>query len=73
MANKIKKRICPKCAKKFIAIDQEKALLPFCSRHCKMIDLGLWLGEKYVVAGQTTSAISNIENSFNEDTDINEK
>lgn len=25
---------------------------PFCSRRCQLIDLGNWLGERYVVPGQ---------------------
>lgn len=25
---------------------------PFCSRRCKLVDLGAWLGEKYRIPGQ---------------------
>ena len=50
--NKVKQNICPGCTKKFIVADDNKAYRPFCSRRCKMIDLGQWLGEKYVVGGE---------------------
>jgi len=43
----MKKLVCPQCGEKFIVEDQ--AVLPFCSKRCKMIDLGHWLTEKYVV------------------------
>lgn len=39
---------CPECKKKFKESDENKAFKPFCSKRCKMIDLGKWLQEKYV-------------------------
>lgn len=33
---------CPICGK-----PQEEAYRPFCSRRCKQVDLGRWLGERY--------------------------
>lgn len=51
----IKKLICPKCSKKFVISEEIKAFLPFCSKKCKMVDLGKWLSEKYVVEGQDTA------------------
>jgi len=47
MKSKSKTRLCPQCGKEFVSEDQ--SLLPFCSKRCKMIDLGQWLTEKYVV------------------------
>lgn len=47
MTDELKKLICPQCHKEFIYKD--RTLLPFCSKRCKMIDLGHWLREKYVV------------------------
>lgn len=44
------KRLCPVCSKDIMANKIEKNLAPFCSKRCKMIDLGKWLGEKYIVA-----------------------
>jgi len=36
---------CPICGKSF---DPEQSpAMPFCSRRCKLIDLGRWLDEKY--------------------------
>jgi endogenous inhibitor of DNA gyrase (YacG/DUF329 family) len=45
---KVSKNTCPSCNK---PIDAKvlKELRPFCSKRCKMIDLGGWLSEKYVV------------------------
>lgn len=40
---------CGQCGKKIILSKEIKDLWPFCSKRCKMIDLGKWLGEKYVV------------------------
>ena len=40
---------CPVCGKK-VEIPNEKKLppnFPFCSRRCKLIDLGNWLNEEY--------------------------
>lgn len=39
---------CPNC-KNIITDKVEKKYLPFCSKRCKMIDLGQWLSEKYVI------------------------
>ena len=38
---------CPIC-KKNVATDNE--YMPFCSERCKLIDLGNWAMEKYVVS-----------------------
>lgn len=38
---------CPIC-KKEVAPDSE--FFPFCSERCKIIDLGNWASEKYVVS-----------------------
>jgi len=44
--------ICPICGKEFryksIAASMN---FPFCSRRCKLIDLGKWLEGEYVVPG----------------------
>lgn len=49
---------CPKCAKKFIVSEETKAFLPFCTKRCKMIDLGKWLSEKYVVEDTKPSTVT---------------
>jgi len=38
---------CPIC-KKEVACDGE--FMPFCSERCKLIDLGNWASEKYVIS-----------------------
>ena len=47
MSDKPKRR-CPTCKKELDAkINQ--ALLPFCSKKCKMADLGKWFFEEYSI------------------------
>lgn len=36
---------CPICRKQFDSTASEA--LPFCSKRCRQIDLGRWLGESY--------------------------
>ena len=38
---------CPIC-KRTVALEDE--YLPFCSARCKLIDLGNWASEKYVIS-----------------------
>jgi len=49
MKKEPKTNICPQCKEKFTVSPTNKDFLPFCSKRCKMIDLGQWLAEKYVV------------------------
>jgi hypothetical protein len=39
---------CPTCRQRGTWFAQEWG--PFCSRRCKLIDLGKWLGEEHVVS-----------------------
>jgi len=43
---KVKKMTCPICDREFQE-DARDAALPFCSKRCKLIDAGRWLGEVY--------------------------
>ena len=36
---------CPTCGKEFDSAQTEA--MPFCSRRCKLIDLGRWLNEEH--------------------------
>ncbi len=45
-------RVCPHCEKAFAVTEENHPYRPFCSRRCKMADLGRWLQEKYVVEGE---------------------
>ena len=38
---------CPICKKE---VSSEAEFFPFCSERCKIIDLGNWASEKYVVS-----------------------
>lgn len=39
--------LCPICRKEVARTDP---FLPFCSERCKLIDLGNWASEKYVIS-----------------------
>ena len=39
---------CPSCGVEF----EESEAEPFCSRRCRLIDLGNWLDEKYRIGGE---------------------
>jgi uncharacterized protein len=41
---------CPIC-KKVVDRSPENRYRPFCSERCQMIDLGLWAGGDYSIAG----------------------
>jgi len=51
---------CPTCLKLF---DSEKIVSskPFCSERCKLIDLGSWASEKFIIKGK-----KNVESSESE-------
>jgi endogenous inhibitor of DNA gyrase (YacG/DUF329 family) len=38
---------CPICRK---PVDPKDPFMPFCSERCKLIDLGNWASEKYVIS-----------------------
>lgn len=42
-----KKLFCPQCKKPIEAT--ENPFSPFCSKRCKMLDLGGWFSEQYVI------------------------
>lgn len=43
---------CPICKKPVARTDSE---YPFCSERCRLIDLGNWASEKYVISSPATS------------------
>lgn len=43
---------CPQCGK-FTEYEGNEDR-PFCSRRCKLIDLGAWIDEEYSITGGTT-------------------
>jgi len=42
---------CPTCSKP-VEWTQESRYRPFCSERCKLIDIGAWASDAYVVPGQ---------------------
>lgn len=63
-----KKPHCAYCKKEIDLVDFDKKLLPFCSKKCKVIDLGQWLGEKYFIKDDSPeSAPLAGQNNDNED------
>lgn len=45
---------CPRCGR---IVSRKAPCLPFCSKRCKMIDLGTWLEEEYRIDGEHTDNI----------------
>jgi uncharacterized protein len=45
---------CPICQKEVKANDPE---MPFCSERCRLIDLGNWASEKYVISEPVDSTL----------------
>ena len=54
---------CPVCAKDVALGDGEKLppSFPFCSRRCKLIDLGKWLDEEYRIGGSLIEGNASID------------
>jgi len=44
---------CPTCKQPIVADQQE--FRPFCSKRCKLIDLGKWLDGSYAIPGEPAS------------------
>jgi endogenous inhibitor of DNA gyrase (YacG/DUF329 family) len=62
MSQETKKTLkCPIC-KKEVAFDGPE--MPFCSERCRMIDLGNWASEKYVISSPIQH---DLEDELNED------
>jgi len=55
----IKSVKCPICSKE-VKFDDKKKLpqsFPFCSKRCKLVDLGNWLDEEYTISEPTLEEI----------------
>ncbi len=44
---------CPSCKQRVLADRRDFA--PFCSRRCKLLDLGRWLDGRYAIPGEPAS------------------
>ncbi len=42
---------CPNCKKTIEKEIKDNPFYPFCSERCRLVDLGAWLDEKYVIPG----------------------
>ena len=48
----MKDAFCPICRKKLPSREaQDGEFAPFCSEHCKMVDLGKWFTDGYAIPG----------------------
>ena len=54
------KKNCPTCSKIFNYI-QNNPSNPFCSERCKLIDLGTWASEKFIIKGKENDTTSENE------------
>jgi len=69
------KHRCPVCHKSVKASFNEKSeearFLPFCSRRCKLIDLGAWLDTEYkIISGpesQESGGLSDTSSTFSDE------
>jgi uncharacterized protein len=51
---------CPKCRRPAV-YDETNPYRPFCSERCKLIDLGTWAAEGYVIPGEPATPPSEPE------------
>jgi hypothetical protein len=67
------KHRCPACHKTIKASIQEQSkeatFFPFCSKRCKLIDLGAWLDAKYKIVSREDSQESGEPSDTFPDTD----
>ena len=52
--------LCPTC-KKSTKYNSTNKYRPFCSKKCKLIDLGAWASEEYKISGNENKGESNKE------------
>ena len=51
---------CPICKRELSRATANKTH-PFCSPRCKMVDLGNWLGDGYVIAGASLDQVEELD------------
>ncbi|MGR3220343.1 MAG: DNA gyrase inhibitor YacG [Candidatus Anammoxibacter sp.] len=53
---------CPYCNKEIVyKTISDISTFPFCSRKCKLIDLGLWFDEEHRIGSDLNSQVDNTE------------
>lgn len=56
---------CAYCSKYFVRA--ESKTLPFCSKRCQLIDLGMWLNESYGMPYEGDESDGNIPREYREE------
>lgn len=62
---------CPNCKKENL-YSEENSFRPFCSKRCKLIDLGEWAEESYSIAAEKQEWSEEDLSEFSLDTEFNE-
>ena len=57
LMDKLKKNSCLVCKKKLSSKKEFEKFLPFCSKKCKLIDLGQWFLEDYKIKDHTKTDV----------------
>ncbi len=52
--------ICPQCGKK-VVWDEQSVYRPFCSKRCRLLDLGAWADESHRIAGESAMDETNLD------------
>jgi uncharacterized protein len=55
--------LCPICKKK---VQRDGEFMPFCSDRCRIIDLGNWASEKYVIPGASSQEAEDSDDESSE-------
>lgn len=64
--NQFKKQIkCPRCGH-LTSFESANPFRPFCSKRCKLIDLGAWADESYKIPLEDSSSIT-LDDAVDED------
>ena len=58
---------CAYCSKYFVRA--ESKTLPFCSKRCQQIDLGMWLNESYSMPYEGDESDGHVPREYREDDD----
>lgn len=59
---------CPKCKKEFeFEKTSDIPSFPFCSKQCKLIDLGRWLNESHALPSYSNDIIHDYKEDENEE------
>ena len=53
----VKREKCRNCGRELgLGARQESQWYPFCSEHCRWVDLGAWFGEEYGLGGENSDS-----------------